>query len=141
MLCTVPKRVWMLPQKVSKANQTSDLRPKTQDPRPKTQDPRPKTQDPRPPPVGPARPRTYTIVPLITGGDGTMKSQSVFLLFSFWALCGLAAQQAKPAPAQASQRPPSLDAPEVHSDNSVTFRFLAPNAQEVKLAREGAEQV
>ena len=31
--------------------------------------------------------------------------------------------------------------PEVHSDNSVTFRFLAPNAQEVKLAREGTEPV
>ncbi len=71
-----------------------------------------------------------------------MKFQSFFLLFSFWALCGLtAAQQAKPAPAQAPQRPPWLDTPEVHSDNSVTFRFLAPNAQEVKLAREGAEQV
>ena len=71
-----------------------------------------------------------------------MKFQSFFLLFSFLALCGLAAaQQAKAAPAQVPQRPPSLDPPEVHSDNSVTFRFLAPNAQEVKLAREGAEQV
>jgi enterochelin esterase family protein len=29
----------------------------------------------------------------------------------------------------------------VLSDNSVTFRFLAPNAQEVKLAREGAEPI
>jgi enterochelin esterase family protein len=29
----------------------------------------------------------------------------------------------------------------VHSDNRVTFRFLAPHAQEVKLAREGAEPV
>jgi enterochelin esterase family protein len=29
----------------------------------------------------------------------------------------------------------------VHSDNTVTFRFLAPNAQEVKLAREGTEPV
>jgi enterochelin esterase family protein len=71
-----------------------------------------------------------------------MKFQSVLLLFSFLALCGLAAaQQAKPAPAQAPQRPSSLDTPEVHSDNSVTFRFLAPNAQGVKLGREGAEQV
>lgn len=32
-------------------------------------------------------------------------------------------------------------APEVHPDNSVTFRFRAPNAREVKLAREGAEAV
>ena len=49
------------------------------------------------------------------------------------------AQDAKPA----SQRPqtpsPALITPEVHSDNSVTFRFRAPNAQEVKLTREGAE--
>jgi enterochelin esterase-like enzyme len=63
-------------------------------------------------------------------------------VFSCFVLCGLAtAQQAKPAQAQPPQRPPWLDTPEVHSDNSVTFRFLAPNAQEVKLAREGTEQV
>ena len=71
-----------------------------------------------------------------------MNFRSAFLFFSFWALCVLAAaQQAKPAPAQTPQRPSSLDTPEVHSDNSVTFRFLAPNAQEVKLGREGAEQI
>jgi enterochelin esterase-like enzyme len=64
------------------------------------------------------------------------------LVFSCFVLCGLAtAQQAKPAQAQPPQRPPWLDTPEVHSDNSVTFRFLAPNAQEVKLAREGTEPV
>ena len=57
-------------------------------------------------------------------------------------LCSAAAaQQAKPAQPQTPQRPPWLDTPEVHSDDSVTFRFLAPNAQEVKLAREGSEQV
>ena len=49
------------------------------------------------------------------------------------------AQEVKPPQAPPPQRPPWLDTPEVHSDNSVTFRFLAPNAQEVKLAREGAE--
>ncbi len=63
-------------------------------------------------------------------------------VFSCFVLCGLAtAQQGKPAQAQPPQRPPWLDTPEVHSDNSVTFRFLAPNAQEVKLAREGTEPV
>jgi len=36
--------------------------------------------------------------------------------------------------------PPALITPEVHSDNSVTFRFRAPNAQEVKVTREGATQ-
>ncbi len=50
-------------------------------------------------------------------------------------------QEAKPAPAPPPQRPPWLNTPEVHSDDSVTFRFLAPNAQAVKLAREGAEPV
>ena len=46
--------------------------------------------------------------------------------------------------AQAPQRPqppPPLISPEVHSDNRVTFRFRAPNAKEVLLAREGTEPV
>jgi enterochelin esterase family protein len=50
------------------------------------------------------------------------------------------AQQAKPALTPPPQRPPALNTPEVHSDNSVTFRFLAPNAQEVKLTREGTTE-
>lgn len=70
-----------------------------------------------------------------------MKRYSVLLIsclfFSGFAL----AQQAKPAPTQPPAMPPRLVSPEVHSDNSVTFRFLAPNAQEVKLAREGTEPV
>jgi enterochelin esterase family protein len=81
-------------------------------------------------------------MPFIPGdpGDGTMKLQPAFLVFSVSIFCALAtAQQAKRAQAQSPQRPPRLDTPEVHSDNSVTFRFLAPNAQEVKLAREGAD--
>jgi len=62
-------------------------------------------------------------------------------------LCSLAffdlatAQQTKPAQAQPPQMPPWLVTPEVHPDNSVTFRFRAPNAQEVKLAREGTDPV
>jgi len=71
-----------------------------------------------------------------------MKLQSaslVLLLFIFSTLA--TAQQAKPAQAPPPQRPPSLVTPEVHSDNTVTFRFLAPNAQEVKLSREGTEPV
>ncbi len=48
-------------------------------------------------------------------------------------------QQTKPAQAPPPQMPPPLVTPEVHSDNSVTFRFRGPNAQEVKLTREGAE--
>src|SRR3989442_1135228 len=34
----------------------------------------------------------------------------------------------------------SLRSPEVHSDRRVTFRFRAPNAKEVFLAREGAQR-
>jgi enterochelin esterase-like enzyme len=49
------------------------------------------------------------------------------------------AQQTKPA--QTLPQRPRLSTPEVHSDNSVTFRFLAPNAREVKLAREGTEPI
>jgi enterochelin esterase family protein len=71
-----------------------------------------------------------------------MKLPSAFLALSFSLFCGLAsAQDAKPAQAPPPQRPQWLVTPEVHPDNSVTFRFLAPNAQEVKLAREGTEPV
>jgi enterochelin esterase family protein len=71
-----------------------------------------------------------------------MKIHPAFLVFSLFTLCALApARQAKPAQAPPPQRPPWLDTPEVHSDNTVTFRFLAPNAQEVKLSREGTEAV
>jgi len=71
-----------------------------------------------------------------------MKLQPVFLAFSFLLLSGLAtAQETKPAQAPPPQPPRWLVTPEVHPDSTVTFRALAPNAQEVKLAREGAEQV
>jgi enterochelin esterase family protein len=39
-----------------------------------------------------------------------------------------------------AQQPPALTSPEVHPDNRVTFRFRAPNAKEVLLAREGVPQ-
>ena len=47
------------------------------------------------------------------------------------------AQDQKPAAPPPQTPPPALVTPEVHSDNSVTFRFRAPNAQEVTLSREG----
>src|SRR5437867_1276893 len=40
-----------------------------------------------------------------------------------------------------AQQPPTLQSPEVHPDNSVTFRLRAPNAKEVFLVREGAERM
>jgi enterochelin esterase-like enzyme len=47
-------------------------------------------------------------------------------------------QPIKPEPTK-SAPPIALVSPEVHADNTVTFRFRAPNAQEVKLSLEGAE--
>ena len=47
-------------------------------------------------------------------------------------------QSTPPAPPQA---PIVLTGPEVHSDNSVTFRFRSPNAKEVSLELEGAKPV
>jgi enterochelin esterase-like enzyme len=62
------------------------------------------------------------------------------LILSFAILSTAAfAQQAKPA-AQPQMPPPALKTPEVHSDNSVTFRFRAPNAQEVRVTREGSTE-
>ena len=52
----------------------------------------------------------------------------------------LTAQNTKPAAPEPPQ-PPKLISPEVHSDNSVTFRFRAPNAKEVKLEREGTDAI
>ena len=71
-----------------------------------------------------------------------MKVQSllivvVFFLFSVFAF----AQQAKPAATPPPQPPEWLVTPEVHSDNTVTFRFRAPNAQEVQLDREGEDPI
>ncbi|HUD68453.1 MAG TPA: alpha/beta hydrolase-fold protein [Candidatus Sulfotelmatobacter sp.] len=70
-----------------------------------------------------------------------MKLHLALLVFSFFVSFGLATgQQTKPA-AQPPQMPPWLVTPEVHPENSVTFRYRAPNALEVKLAREGTDPV
>jgi len=68
-----------------------------------------------------------------------MKLSAAILVFSLFLSANFAAQQAKPAPTPPRQIPPWLVTPEVHPDSSVTFRFRAPNAQDVKLAREGTE--
>jgi enterochelin esterase-like enzyme len=63
-------------------------------------------------------------------------SSVVCLVFSLrfgLAVCGGAQQNKASAPAA-----PQVS-PEVHSDGSVTFRFRAPNAKAVQLAREGTE--
>jgi enterochelin esterase family protein len=60
-----------------------------------------------------------------------------FLLLFFLAAAASLAQL--PQPARPPQPPPRLVSPEVHPDKRVTFRFRAPNAKEVMLAREGAQ--
>jgi len=73
-----------------------------------------------------------------------MKSITALLKCCFCALSMfgvVAAAQDKSAQTPPTQPPAPLISPEVHADNSVTFRFRAPNALEVKLAREGAEAV
>jgi enterochelin esterase-like enzyme len=59
-------------------------------------------------------------------------------LLVFLTSTGFATAQVKPASASP---PPPLVSPEVHSDDRVTFRFLARNALDVKLEREGADPV
>jgi len=70
-----------------------------------------------------------------------MRENLRFFGISFCFLAAFAlAQDSKPAPAPRPE-PQRLVSPEVHPDGSVTFRFAAPNAAEVKLDREGAEPV
>jgi enterochelin esterase-like enzyme len=70
-----------------------------------------------------------------------MKVQSVLPLFYLILSATVSAQQTKPSVASPPEMP-WLVTPEVHADNNtVTFRFRAPNAQDVKLEREGAEPV
>ena len=62
-------------------------------------------------------------------------------LVSLAFVCAAVAQQAKLTATPPPQMPAALVTPEVHPDSSVTFRFRAPNAQDVKLAREGAQPI
>jgi enterochelin esterase-like enzyme len=51
------------------------------------------------------------------------------------------AQASKPVQTPPPPPPALLISPEVHADGSVTFRFRAPNAKDVKVDLEGAEAV
>jgi enterochelin esterase-like enzyme len=63
-------------------------------------------------------------------------------LFCVLAMLGVVATaQDKPAQTPPPRPPAPLVSPEVHPDGSVTFRFRAPNALDVKLAREGTQPV
>jgi enterochelin esterase family protein len=73
-----------------------------------------------------------------------MQSRSSVLKACFCVLSMLglvAAAQEKPAPTPPPRPPARLVSPEVHADGSVTFRFRAPNAVELKLVRDGAGPV
>ena len=65
-----------------------------------------------------------------------LPSALIVLCVSLLSLATLG-QQARPPQSPAPQMLPALNTPEVHSDGSVTFRFRAPNAQEVSVRREG----
>jgi enterochelin esterase-like enzyme len=61
-----------------------------------------------------------------------MRHKSLFMAIAFVGVFAAAL-------AAAGQTPPAdVVSPEVHTDNSVTFRFRAPNAKEVALSLEGA---
>jgi len=62
-----------------------------------------------------------------------MKSHVILIVFWFFVSSILVTAQ--------RNRPARLVSPEVHPDGSVTFRFHAPNAVDVKLELEGAETV
>jgi enterochelin esterase-like enzyme len=66
--------------------------------------------------------------------------ESCFCVLSMFGVMATA-QQEKPAQPPPPRPTVPLISPEVHADGSVTFRFQAPNALDVKLAREGAESV
>src|SRR3981081_3089880 len=61
-----------------------------------------------------------------------------FLLLAFPVLA--MAQASKPIQTASPQPPTALISPDVHADGSVTFRFRAPNAKEVKSGLQGAEE-
>jgi enterochelin esterase-like enzyme len=68
---------------------------------------------------------------------------SLLLQSSFYVILmfGVMATAQQDKPVQPPPPPVHLVSPEVHTDGSVTFRFRAPNAKEVRLDREGAVPV
>jgi enterochelin esterase family protein len=61
--------------------------------------------------------------------------------FLFLLMAAIGSAQPQSTPPSQPQAPLILPEPEVHSDHTVTFRFLDPNAKEVKLELEGAKPV
>jgi enterochelin esterase-like enzyme len=65
----------------------------------------------------------------------------LYLFSSLLLTASLVVAQEKKPEQTPGPSPASLVSPDVHPDGSVTFLFRAPNARDVKLAREGAEPV
>ena len=66
--------------------------------------------------------------------------RSTFLASLLLLLSAAAAwAQAQPAPAAPPPTPAALISPDVHADDSITFRFRDPNAHEVVLTLEGSK--
>src|SRR5437016_3134519 len=61
----------------------------------------------------------------------------ILRFFGFALLSVVAWSQVKPAQTPSPQPPLAIVSPEVHADNSVTFRFRDPNAKSVSLRLEG----
>jgi enterochelin esterase-like enzyme len=73
------------------------------------------------------------------GAEETMKTTRTSL---FVASLAMAAQPGNAqTPTSPPPEPPRLVSPEVHADNSVTFRFRSPAAKDVSLDLEGAKPV
>src|ERR1700736_2333819 len=83
----------------------------------------------------PMRVWTMKYSEVFTQGMTTMKHDlTIWLVLAMAAVLTSAAQE-KPSPAE----PLRVVSPEVHSDNRVTFRLSAPNANKVVLHLEGAK--
>jgi len=67
-----------------------------------------------------------------------MNSRFPLLFLVLLSICSLAQQTRVTPPVAPPPMPAALVTLELHEDNSVTFRFRAPNAKEVSLRREGA---
>jgi enterochelin esterase-like enzyme len=70
----------------------------------------------------------------------TISRTACFAVLIFFSALLVPAQDKTPQ-TPPPQPPAPIVSPEVHSDGSVAFRFLDPNAAEVKLGREGADLV
>lgn len=70
-----------------------------------------------------------------------MRLRPAYFLFCFFCSALAHGQQTKPAATPPPQMQMAPVSPEIHADNTVTFRLRALNAKEVKLVRDGVDAV